>query len=222
MPRNSKQQSIIKGLLILGFPFLLFSCGDDTKTLEGAASTIFDGECVNETDEKIIVYSGRSENLILPVIEAFVCETGIKVDTRWGSSTDMALLIDEEGSKTQADVFLSRSPGPVGYLDGKGYLNPINTGVLNLVDESMRSKNKTWVGFSGRQRVLVYNTDQFSEDTLPASVFDLTSPEYEGKVAIPGSNGSFIDWFTILIDQYGDTAAGDWIDQMVNLSLIHI
>ena len=216
MPRNSKQQSIIKGLLILGFPFLLFSCGDDPKTLQGAASTIFDGECVNETDEKIIVYSGRSENLILPVIEAFVCETGIKVDTRWGSSTDMALLIDEEGSKTQADVFLSRSPGPVGYLDGKGYLNPINTGVLNLVDESMRSKNKTWVGFSGRQRVLVYNTDQFSEDTLPASVFDLISPEYEGKVAIPGSNGSFIDWFTILIDQYGDTAAGDWIDQMVN------
>ena len=65
---------------------------------------LFDGECVNETDEKIIVYSGRSENLILPVIEAFVCETGIKVDTR-GSSTDMALLIDEEGSKTQADVF---------------------------------------------------------------------------------------------------------------------
>ena len=120
MPRNSKQQSIIKGLLILGFSFLLFSCGDDPKTLEGAASTIFDGECVNETDEKIIVYSGRSENLILPVIEAFVCETGIKVDTRWGSSTDMALLIDEEGSKTQADVFLSRSPGPVGYLDGKG------------------------------------------------------------------------------------------------------
>ncbi len=78
----------------------MFSCGDDPKTLEGAASTIFDGECVNETDEKIIVYSGRSENLILPVIEAFVCETGIKVDTRWGSSTDIALLIDEEGCVT--------------------------------------------------------------------------------------------------------------------------
>ncbi|MDG2300966.1 MAG: extracellular solute-binding protein [Acidimicrobiales bacterium] len=209
-------QFLKKGLLVLGISLLLFACGDDKKELEGAAKTIFSGECVNETDETIVIYSGRSENLILPVIEAFVCETGIKVDTRWGSSTDMALLIDEEGSKTQADVFLSRSPGPVGYLDGEGYLKTITTEVLNLVDENMRSKNATWIGFSGRQRVLVYNTDQYSEDTLPVSIFDLTSPEYEGKVAIPGSNGSFIDWFTILIDQYGDKAAGDWINQMVD------
>ncbi len=213
--QQSITKSLIKGFLVLGMVFLLISCGDDPKTLDGAAKTIFDGECVNETDETIVIYSGRSENLILPVIEAFICETGINVDTRWGSSTDMALLIDEEGSKTQADVFLSRSPGPVGYLDGKGYLKSINTDVLDLVDESMRSKNATWIGFSGRQRVLVYNTDQYSEDTLPSSVFDLTSPEYEGEVAIPGSNGSFIDWFTILIDQYGDEAAGNWIDQMV-------
>ena len=203
MNQDTKQKSITKpftkGLLVLGISLLLIACGDDTKSLDGASKTIFDGECVNETDETIVIYSGRSENLVLPVIEAFVCESGIKVDVRWGSSTDMALLIDEEGSKTQADVFLSRSPGPVGYLDGKGYLKSINTGVLNLVDEKMRSKNATWIGFSGRQRVLVYNTDQYSEDTLPSSVFDLTSPEYEGKVAVPGSNGSFIDWFTILI-----------------------
>jgi len=207
---------IFKGILLLGLGLGLFACADQKKELDGAAKSIFSGECVKESNETIVIYSGRSENLILPVLEAFVCETGIKVDTRWGSSTDMALLIDEEGSKTQADIFLSRSPGPVGYLDGKGYLDPISSDVLGLVGEQMRSANATWIGFSGRQRVLVYNTDQFGQDTLPSSVFDLTSQEYEGKVAIPGSNGSFVDWFTILIDQYGEQVAGDWINQMAN------
>tara|TARA_B100000929_G_scaffold290694_1_gene285431 strand:- start:1467 stop:2564 length:1098 start_codon:yes stop_codon:yes gene_type:complete len=207
--------NIFKIALIATIGFFLSSCGDEKKELEGAAKDIFSGECVNGTDASIVIYSGRSENLILPVIEAFECETGIKVDTRWGSSTEMALLIDEEGNKTQADIFLSRSPGPVGYLDGKGYLAPISSNILGGVDERMRSQNATWVGFSGRQRVLVYNSDEFSEGTLPSSIFDLTGADFKGKVAIPGSNGSFIDWFTILIDQYGDETAELWINQMV-------
>jgi iron(III) transport system substrate-binding protein len=207
---------IFKIALIVSIGFLLSSCGGEKKGLEGAAKDIFSGECINEIDTSIVIYSGRSENLVLPVIEAFECEKGIKVDTRWGSSTEMALLIDEEGNKTQADIFLSRSPGPVGYLDGKGYLAPISSNILGLVEEQMRSQNNTWIGFSGRQRVLVYNTDEFSEGMLPSSIFDLTGVDFKGKVAIPGSNGSFIDWFTILVDQYGDKTAESWINQMVD------
>ena len=58
------------------------------------------------------MYSGRSENLIGPVLDAFACETGTDVAVRWGNSTDLALLLAEEGDRTVADVFLSRSPGP--------------------------------------------------------------------------------------------------------------
>ena len=130
-------------------------------------------------------------------------------------SINLALLLNEEGTKTQADIFLSRSPGPVGYLESKDLLGQISNDVLSLVDEQNHSSAGTWVGFSGRKRVLVYNTDEFSPETLPESVFDLTSPEFKGKVAIPGTNGSFLDWFTVFIDQYGEETATQWLSDMV-------
>ena len=191
---------------------LLLGCGGgDSEFLDGRAAEIYSGECAGGNGRSVTIYSGRTENLINPVLEAFACETGTDVQVRWGSSINLALLLNEEGTKTQADIFLSRSPGPVGYLESKDLLGQISNDVLSLVDEQNHSSAGTWVGFSGRKRVLVYNTDEFSPETLPESVFDLTSPEFKGKVAIPGTNGSFLDWFTVFIDQYGEDIATHWL-----------
>ena len=196
---------------------LLLGCGGgDSEFLDGRAAEIYSGECAGGNGRSVTIYSGRTENLINPVLEAFACETGTDVQVRWGSSINLALLLNEEGTKTQADIFLSRSPGPVGYLESKDLLGQISNDVLSLVDEQNHSSAGTWVGFSGRKRVLVYNTDEFSPETLPESVFDLTSPEFKGKVAIPGTNGSFLDWFTVFIDQYGEETATQWLSDMVD------
>ena len=196
---------------------LLLGCGGgDSEFLDGRAAEIYSGECAGGNGRSVTIYSGRTENLINPVLEAFACETGTDVQVRWGSSINLALLLNEEGTKTQADIFLSRSPGPVGYLESKDLLGQISNDVLSLVDEQNHSSAGTWVGFSGRKRVLVYNTDEFSPETLPESVFDLTSPEFKGKVAIPGTNGSFLDWFTVFIDQYGKETATQWLSDMVD------
>ena len=53
---------------------------------------------------------------------AATAETGITLEVRYGSSNDLALLLAEEGDKSPADVFLSRSPGPAGFLDDLGML----------------------------------------------------------------------------------------------------
>ena len=154
------------------------SCSSDPTSLDGRAAEIYPGECSSGNGRSVTIYSGRTENLILPVLEAFGCETGTDVQVRWGASTDLALLINEEGDRTQADVFLSRSPGPVGYLESNGLLGTISSDVLSLVDEQNHSSAGTWVGFSGRKRVMVYNIDEYSPEDLPDSVFDLTGEEY--------------------------------------------
>ncbi len=183
--------------------------------LDGPAAGIYDGECQDAGDRQLTVYSGRTENLIQPVLDAFECEAGIEVAVRWGASTDLALLLAEEGDRTAADVFLSRSPGPVGFLEVKGLLTAIDGDVLGLVSEENRSDRKAWVGFTGRKRVLVYNLDSVAPDELPASVFDLTDERYRGRVAIPATNGSFVDWFTVFRDQHGTDLAAQWLDDMV-------
>ncbi len=189
--------------------------GTESRTLEGAAAQIYSGECAGSSGRSVVVYAGRSENLIGPPLEAFACETGTEVETRWGSSTDLALLLAEEGDRTAADVFLSRSPGPVGFLESRGLLGSIGTEVLDLSSPQNRSKSGTWVGFSGRKRVLVRNLDSVTGADLPQSVFELTGDRYRDRVAIAATNGSFLDWFTVFRDQHGTEAATQWLDDMV-------
>ncbi|MXW42928.1 MAG: extracellular solute-binding protein [Acidimicrobiia bacterium] len=203
--------------LLVAFVVVVASCGgDDGEKLEGLAATIYDGNCADNNAGSVTVYSGRSENLIKPVLDAFACESGISIQVRWGSSTDLALLIDEEGDRTEADVYISRSPGPVGFLESKGLLTIMDNSVLDLVDESFRGDKGTWIGFSGRKRVLVHNTETVPAFELPSSVFELTDPMWNGRVAIPATNGSFVDWFTVFRDQYGNDVATQWLADMVD------
>jgi len=192
---------------------LAAACGSDQ--LDGTAAEIYGEPCVESSGRSVTIYSGRTENLIQPVLDAFACETGTEAKVRYASSTDLALLLAEEGDNTPADVYLSRSPGPIGFLEADGLLTELDPSILDLVADENRSTAGTWVGFSGRKRVLVYNVDEVPADELPESVFDLTEERYRGEVAIPATNGSFVDWFTVFRDQYGTDVAARWLDDMV-------
>jgi len=165
--------------------------------------------------DRLTIYSGRTENLIDPLLSDFADETGIGIDVRYGDSADLALLIDEEGDRSPADVFLSQSPGAIGFLAEQNRLAPIDEAFLDRVEPRFRGDDGRWVGVSGRVRTLVYNTEMVDEADLPASVFDLTEPRFEGQVAVAPTNGSFQDFVTAMRELAGDDATRDWLDGMV-------
>ena len=169
--------------------------------------------CSRERDA-LTIYSGRTQNLIGPLLERFNQETGIAVDVKYGDSAELALLLDEEGDRTPADVFLSQSPGATGFLAGKGRLGRLEAGLLDKVDPRFRNRNGRWVGISGRQRVLVYNSRLVAEADLPDSVLDLTDDRFAGKVALAPSNGSFQDFVTAMRQLEGEAATADWLKAM--------
>lgn len=162
----------------------------------------------SDDDETITVYSGRSQNLIGPLLERFAEETGIDVQVRYGGSTDLALLLQEEGARTPADVFISRSPGPIGFLAERDLLAELDGDVLGLAPSS---PSGYWVALTGRQRVLVYNKDLFDPADLPTSIYELTEEEWLGRVALAPTNGSFQDFFTLFRLSDGDDAALAWL-----------
>ena len=167
-----------------------------------------------ERQGPITVYSGRSEDLIGPLVERFEAATGIAVEVRYGSSADLALLIETESDASPADVFISQSPGAMGYLATQGRLAVLPTSVLDAVAERFRAGDGTWVGLSGRQRVLVYNPDLTDEADLPDSVLDLTGPRYEGRVGVAPANSSFQDFITEMRFRSGDEATLAWLEGM--------
>jgi len=179
-------------------------CGSSTST---SSSTTGDGAALT-------VYSGRSEEYVGPALDAFTKKTGVTLNVRYGDSVDLGLLIGEEGDKTPAQVFLAQSPGPMVYLSQKNLLSTLPQATLDKVPANFRADDGTWMGVTGRQRVLIYNTDQVKPSQLPASVFDLVKPQYQGQVAVAPSNASFQDFITAMTQLSGEQKTKDWLDGM--------
>lgn len=171
------------------------------------------GACTGGRDA-LTIYSGRDEALVGPLLERFADETGIPIDVRYGDSADLALLIDEEGEETPADVFFSQTPGAVGFLDEQGMLAELPEETLARVQARFEAPDGRWVGLTARQRVLVYNSDLVDESELPGSVFDLTQERFAGRVALAPTNGSFQDFISAMIQSEGEDVARAWLTAM--------
>ena len=170
--------------------------------------------CGGDGDE-LTIYSGRELSLIQPILERFAEETGIDIAVRDGTTADLALQIEAEGDRSPADVFLSQSPGAVGYLDGLGRLAPLPEDILERVSEEDRAPDGDWVGVTGRVRTLVWNPELIDETELPESVLDLTDARYAGLLAVAPGNASFQDFITGMRSELGDDAAAEWLDGIV-------
>ncbi len=166
------------------------------------------------TKKQITLYSGRGEELIGPLIDQFTASTGIDVNVRYGNSADLALLIQTEGANTPADLFISQSPGAIAFLAGQGRFAKLSEELTSLVDDGFAATNNTWVGITGRVRVLVYHQDLVDAATLPSSVLDLVDPKYEGQVGVAPTNGSFQDFVTAMRSQLGASATSRWLQEM--------
>jgi iron(III) transport system substrate-binding protein len=186
--------SIVLSALVLG------ACGDS----EGGGAAAENDNADNESGQELVVYSGRNENLVRPLLDRFKKDTGIDIRVRYGDTNEMLATILEEGDNTRADVFFSQDAGALGEMARRKLLAPLAQAQLDLVPASFRDPGGTWIGVTGRARVVAYNTDKLTEADLPKSVFELTEPKWKGKVGFPPSNASFVAYISALREQHGD------------------
>lgn len=175
--------------------------------------------CAKETtptsgEQSITVYSGRSEDLIQPLLELFSAETGIAVEVRYSDSASLAAQILEEGDNVQADVFFSQDAGALGAVSESGAFKELNSDITELVAAEYRSTDNTWTGVSGRSRVMSYDPEQVSEADLPKSIFDLADPKWKGKIGIAPTNASFQSAITAMRVLEGEDATAKWLAAM--------
>ncbi|MGX1915077.1 iron ABC transporter substrate-binding protein [Streptomyces phaeochromogenes] len=178
----------------------LAACGSDEKDggSEGDASSL-------------VIYSGRNEKLVKPLLDKLEKAVGAEVEVRYGDSAELAAQILEEGDRTKAGLFLSQDAGALGALSKEGMLQKLPTATLGKVDEAYRGSGGEWVGLSGRVRVIAYNPDKVGEDDVPDSVFDIVEPEWKGKVGFAPTNASFQAFVTGMRVLKGEDATREWL-----------
>ncbi|MGH3786349.1 MAG: iron ABC transporter substrate-binding protein [Pseudonocardiaceae bacterium] len=164
--------------------------------------------------DELVIYSGRQEALVGPLIEQFEQQTGVATSVRYGNTAQLAAQLLEEGERTPADVFFSQDAGALGALDRASRLERLPQTALDAVPARFRAEDGTWVGTSGRARVIVYDPRQISEQDVPDSVFELTDPRWRGKVGIAPSNASFEAFVTAMRVLRGDEVTRDWLAGM--------
>ncbi len=161
----------------------------------------------------LVIYSGRSESLVDPIIQQFAAVTGIDVEIKYGGTASLAATLLEEGANSPADVFYAQDPGGLGAVES--LLAPLPGSILERSPEWARSPQGLWAGVSGRARVLVYSPDRVPESDLPADIFDLTDPRWKGRVGWAPTNGSFLTMVTGMRKLWGEEKTAEWIEGMV-------
>ncbi len=173
---------------------------------------LFTAACGGDDDQSITVYSGRSEELIGPILERFEAQSGIDVNVRYGGTAELLATLLEEGDRSPADVYIAQDAGALGALESAGRLDELDADLLDRVSPAFRSAAGRWVGISGRARVIVYNTERLDPGDLPDSILAFTDPKWRGRIGWAPVNGSFQAFVTALRLTQGEDAARDWLE----------
>ncbi len=191
-------RSLLSGLLVIavlasvGYIAFFSSNGKDTLTL----------------------YSGRGESMVQPMVEQFEEKTGISVNVRYGDTSQLAVLLQEEGDRTPADLFWGQDAGAMGALGQAELLNTLPRDIYENLPSIYTSETGHWVAASGRARVFVYSPSRVDDEEKPESIFDLTDSRYEGRVGWAPNNGSFQSFVTAMRNQHGDEKTLEWLRDM--------
>ncbi|MFQ6172727.1 iron ABC transporter substrate-binding protein [Oryzobacter sp. R7] len=165
------------------------------------------------SDDALVIYSGRNENLVKGILDQLEERTGIDVQVRYGTSSELAAQLLEEGEGTKADLFFSQDAGALGAVAKAGRLETLPAATLDRVQEGFADDGQKWVATSARARVIAYDPAQAPEVTEMTTVDAVLDPKYKGRIGFAPTNASFQTFVTALRVTKGEDGAREWLEK---------
>lgn len=166
------------------------------------------------TSGRVVVYCGRGEALLAPLLARYQERTGVALDVRYSGTPTLAAQLRVEGDRSPADVVIAQECGALGAI--ADLLAPLPDDVLARADARFRDPAGRWVGTSGRARVLVHDAARVKPEDLPRRLEDLADPRWKGRVGWAPGNASLHAHVSALRHLWGEERARAWLQAMAN------
>src|ERR1700722_10937403 len=98
----------------------------------------------------LVLYSAQHPETTAAIVQAFAKQTGIKVLLKNDDEDVLTAQLEEEGSRSPADVFYTENSNWLQQLDGRGMLAKVAASTLARVPARDNATNGDWLGVSGR------------------------------------------------------------------------
>jgi iron(III) transport system substrate-binding protein len=208
------QNRVVLFLIIVAM--LLTACAPaavDAPTPTNASPENAAAEAAGPVGGRLVIYSGRSEPLLQPVLDAFKAQyPDVEILLKAGSNSEIANALIEEQANPQADVFITTELFTIQSLAEQGIFQSYRPSDADLLPQEFLGPDNSWTGLTRRTRVIMYNKDQVSQEELPTSVFDLADPKWKGKIAAAGStNGGMQAHIAVLRQLIGEAETEAWL-----------
>jgi len=146
------------------------------------------GRGVPGLEQEVVLYVALDQVYSQPVLDEFEARTRIRVravfDAEAVKTVGLVNRILAERGRPQADVFWNNEVVRTLVLKERGALAAFVPESAAGIPDEMRDPDGFWHGFAARARVIVYNTRQIAARAAPRTTFDLSHPQWRGRVAL--------------------------------------
>src|ERR1700712_2359455 len=165
----------------------------------------------NAAPTTIVLYNAQHEQTTTALVAAFTKRTGIIVRIANDDEGVLAAKIQQEGSRSPADVIFTENSNWLQQLADKGLLARIRSSTLKNVPAADSAADSDWVGVSAQMSAMVYNTKALTTSQLPTSILDLADPKWKGKIELAPSETDFWPVVSSVEATYGHAKALAWL-----------
>ena len=154
---------------------VLAACGEPPSN---SSSALESGQA------RVVVYTSRQPYLIEPLFERYTAQTGVSVDFTSDNEASLIERLAAEGSRTQADLFMTVDAGNLWHAAERGLLQPAASDRLNeRIPATLADADDHWHGLSVRARTIVYHPDRVDPEEL-SSYEDLADARWSGRLCL--------------------------------------
>jgi iron(III) transport system substrate-binding protein len=165
-------------------------------------------------DNVLNLYSARHYQTDEALYDNFTKATGIKINRLDGKEDELVERIRNEGVSSPADILITVDASRLEVADRLGLFQPIRSALLDQrVPAGLRTP--TWIAFSTRARVIVYNKAALKKEDVQ-SYEALADPKLKGQVCMrSGSHPYNLSLGAAVIAHDGEGQAEQWARGLV-------